>query len=140
MIRRPPRSTRTDTLFPYTTLFRSHAIAIGAIAGDHRFRPPVAVQILVEIDRRGFRRWRVGAAKPLAATQHSAARLEDGGALGGRDDWHPGGLGDPLATDKGAQCKDGECPDNGPFPCPLTPAACAPRHTPSQHPMNRKAN
>src|SRR3546814_1635802 len=26
MIRRPPRSTRTDTLFPYTTLFRSHGI------------------------------------------------------------------------------------------------------------------
>src|SRR3546814_9289714 len=24
MIRRPPRSTRTDTLFPYSTLFRSH--------------------------------------------------------------------------------------------------------------------
>src|SRR3546814_1744695 len=28
MIRRPPRSTRTDTLFPYTTLFRSIVIAI----------------------------------------------------------------------------------------------------------------
>src|SRR3546814_8575064 len=27
MIRRPPRSTRTDTLFPYTTLFRSIACA-----------------------------------------------------------------------------------------------------------------
>src|SRR3546814_5608840 len=27
MIRRPPRSTRIDTLFPYTTLFRSHADA-----------------------------------------------------------------------------------------------------------------
>src|SRR3546814_7170517 len=27
MIRRPPRSTRTDTLFPYTTLFRSKVIA-----------------------------------------------------------------------------------------------------------------
>src|SRR3546814_13327972 len=27
MIRRPPRSTRTDTLFPYTTLFRSHGEA-----------------------------------------------------------------------------------------------------------------
>src|SRR3546814_2669632 len=26
MIRRPPRSTRTDTLFPYTTLFRSKAL------------------------------------------------------------------------------------------------------------------
>src|SRR3546814_11714839 len=29
MIRRPPRSTRTDTLFPYTTLFRS------LVHGDH---------------------------------------------------------------------------------------------------------
>src|SRR3546814_14728291 len=28
MIRRPPRSTRTDTLFPYTTLFRSHVRVI----------------------------------------------------------------------------------------------------------------
>src|SRR3546814_21143830 len=39
MIRRPPRSTRTDTLFPYTTLFRSrsdiHAQRIDdAIAGE----------------------------------------------------------------------------------------------------------
>src|SRR3546814_13415267 len=36
MIRRPPRSTRTDTLFPYTTLFRSHldpAHAIGGVRG-----------------------------------------------------------------------------------------------------------
>src|SRR3546814_5786865 len=31
MIRRPPRSTRTDTLFPYTTLFRSNQVRfIGA--------------------------------------------------------------------------------------------------------------
>src|SRR3546814_15394142 len=29
MIRRPPRSTRTDTLFPYTTLFRSFATRVG---------------------------------------------------------------------------------------------------------------
>src|SRR3546814_16052628 len=29
MIRRPPRSTRTDTLFPYTTLFRSARFAAG---------------------------------------------------------------------------------------------------------------
>src|SRR3546814_3408458 len=34
MIRRPPRSTRTDTLFPYTTLFRSDGAGlIGALAG-----------------------------------------------------------------------------------------------------------
>src|SRR3546814_14395536 len=31
MIRRPPRSTRTDTLFPYTTLFRSRLTAKGRI-------------------------------------------------------------------------------------------------------------
>src|SRR3546814_11774159 len=29
MIRRPPRSTRTDTLFPYTTLFRSASVLFG---------------------------------------------------------------------------------------------------------------
>src|SRR3546814_9575259 len=32
MIRRPPRSTRTDTLFPYTTLFRSRTRSGGTIA------------------------------------------------------------------------------------------------------------
>src|SRR3546814_2137841 len=31
MIRRPPRSTRTDTLFPYTTLFRSVVLANVAV-------------------------------------------------------------------------------------------------------------
>src|SRR3546814_17274838 len=37
MIRRPPRSTRTDTLFPYTTLFRSR---VGGVAfGDPRGVP-----------------------------------------------------------------------------------------------------
>src|SRR3546814_8934517 len=30
MIRRPPRSTRTDTLFPYTTLFRSRRVVAEA--------------------------------------------------------------------------------------------------------------
>src|SRR3546814_2855861 len=35
MIRRPPRSTRTDTLFPYTTLFRS-LLAAGSSLGRAR--------------------------------------------------------------------------------------------------------
>src|SRR3546814_20820235 len=48
MIRRPPRSTRTDTLFPYTTLFRSAAApeklpalydAIDGIVADLRDKP-----------------------------------------------------------------------------------------------------
>src|SRR3546814_19539251 len=34
MIRRPPRSTRTDTLFPYTTLFRSTFLARAATFGS----------------------------------------------------------------------------------------------------------
>src|SRR3546814_2087523 len=34
MIRRPPRSTRTDTLFPYTTLFRSVQDRAAAAARD----------------------------------------------------------------------------------------------------------
>src|SRR3546814_12603560 len=36
MIRRPPRSTRTDTLFPYTTLFRSvgQRLAVGVVIVD----------------------------------------------------------------------------------------------------------
>src|SRR3546814_14780489 len=39
MIRRPPRSTRTDTLFPYTTLFRS------AVDASHRGGKPGFVRI-----------------------------------------------------------------------------------------------
>src|SRR3546814_14066644 len=35
MIRRPPRSTRTDTLFPYTTLFRSPPPFLADIGAHH---------------------------------------------------------------------------------------------------------
>src|SRR3546814_15868391 len=43
MIRRPPRSTRTDTLFPYTTLFRSSQDSVSALLQvfimTNRFKP-----------------------------------------------------------------------------------------------------
>src|SRR3546814_7656813 len=42
MIRRPPRSTRTDTLFPYTTLFRSDRRTVEEAHNpfaDHQLRP-----------------------------------------------------------------------------------------------------
>src|SRR3546814_4945619 len=45
MIRRPPRSTRTDTLFPYTTLFRSLCIVAFPLAV--RSRPQPLDEILV---------------------------------------------------------------------------------------------
>src|SRR3546814_4067475 len=41
MIRRPPRSTRTDTLFPYTTLFRSFSIGLNCALGAQEMRPHV---------------------------------------------------------------------------------------------------
>src|SRR3546814_4017064 len=47
MIRRPPRSTRTDTLFPYTTLFRS---GIAELEVDHRIvGPPAGEQRLERV-------------------------------------------------------------------------------------------
>src|SRR3546814_9973333 len=42
MIRRPPRSTRTDTLFPYTTLFRSARQGQGVGSIRRRARPAAA--------------------------------------------------------------------------------------------------
>src|SRR3546814_9883660 len=50
MIRLPPRSTRTDTLFPYTTLFRSENNGSRALvpgAGTLRAQP---VQLFLELD------------------------------------------------------------------------------------------
>src|SRR3546814_1837991 len=41
MIRRPPRSTRTDTLFPYTTLFRSR---FGKAWACRRTPPPLVIR------------------------------------------------------------------------------------------------
>src|SRR3546814_14193987 len=61
MLRRPPRSTRTDTLFPYTTLFRSprprRRGACGAEGGREkrypRPRPPPAARYAVRGRLRG---------------------------------------------------------------------------------------
>src|SRR3546814_1862333 len=44
MIRRPPRSTRTDTLFPYTTLFRSPRVAHAARRGELAMGKVVGVE------------------------------------------------------------------------------------------------
>src|SRR3546814_12694947 len=45
MIRRPPRSTRTDTLFPYTTLFRS----FGPVVWLDQVALPVPVLVAVPV-------------------------------------------------------------------------------------------
>src|SRR3546814_1748837 len=61
MIRRPPRSTRTDTLFPYTTLFRSK---VGS-----RFDHPTAVAAASLIDWSSARRFSGCRCGRLAAAQ-----------------------------------------------------------------------
>src|SRR3546814_17474683 len=76
MIRRPPRSTRTDTLFPYTTLFRSTA------AGGPRPRPrlrakaSVARRTLVQSGREASRAGANLADEP-AATASGKHRIRD---------------------------------------------------------------
>src|SRR3546814_20607267 len=57
MIRRPPRSTRTDTLFPYTTLFRS-------LSGQHVVAP-----------------WQVSATDPQRASLAALSPSRDNPAL-----------------------------------------------------------
>src|SRR3546814_18775351 len=47
MIRRPPRSTRTDTLFPYTTLFRSGATAAQTEKGFRRSMSDTEIRIAI---------------------------------------------------------------------------------------------
>src|SRR3546814_12184688 len=90
MLRRPPRSTRTGTLFPYTTLFRSlelaacHGPALGApVRRCARSRPPRASQ--------PFTRLPCAAQEPAGQRSGMRPRLAGGErprALLGR----PGGL------------------------------------------------
>src|SRR3546814_6419096 len=78
MIRRPPRSTRTDTLFPYTTLFRSPASAaasanraapapLNTIAVGHRELPSIPPT----------RQARRQIAEVIVTAQKTAQRLQD---------------------------------------------------------------
>src|SRR3546814_12684644 len=49
MIRRPPRSTRTDALFPYTTLFRSDRIGEVVLDHDEHMRPGTTLESLAKL-------------------------------------------------------------------------------------------
>src|SRR3546814_11391309 len=51
MLRRPPRSTRTDTLFPYTTLFRS--VRTAHFGADHAVAGVADFVDRIDVDRRG---------------------------------------------------------------------------------------
>src|SRR3546814_14350381 len=107
MIRRPPRSTRTDTLFPYTTLFRSDAVAAARLVVGKRNASSPRCRFAQEEGRSGGRinllplmHFTVPdfpslAERPRAASPQTAGRvtakecvtgLQTGNALGGLTD------------------------------------------------------
>src|SRR3546814_17447148 len=93
MIRRPPRSTRTDTLFPYTTLFRSAVDELWNVRpSDWRdcSRLP-----------HPLRRGDVGLWAPCGSNRHSAAHLCVAGYVRGAYGTHRRRAIDPAA-DPGA--------------------------------------
>src|SRR3546814_2434230 len=65
MIRRPPRSTRTDTLFPYTTLFRSHFHA-------EKGWSQTAQDVLEGVSRPVERRKQLGYSSGMSFTDHQS--------------------------------------------------------------------
>src|SRR3546814_2295106 len=79
MIRRPPRFTRTDTLFPYTTLFRSD--------------PQEAAEIAQELGRLNEERRAIEAAVLEQVVEASAAFGNAPVAIVAGEGWHPGVIG-----------------------------------------------
>src|SRR3546814_17438691 len=66
MIRRPPRSTRTDTLFPYTTLFRSYLVE-----KTGQFLPKDAAARMQAIQ---WLMWQMGGFGPMLGQAHHFLR------------------------------------------------------------------
>src|SRR3546814_6230594 len=83
MIRRPPRSTRTDTLFPYTTLFRSDRVA--AIEAERIFEivEPLTGHLVATVGEPAIRLEQNRGAEelvlvpPIARARGRAARAQD---------------------------------------------------------------
>src|SRR3546814_1926181 len=70
MIRRPPRSTRTDTLFPYTTLFRS------CRPDRSRYDPPSRARFCRYRRRRARRRRTAGGADRQPRSEEHTSELQ----------------------------------------------------------------
>src|SRR3546814_16858249 len=86
MIRRPPRSTRTDTLFPYTTLFRSPDLqAVPRKYGARRDQPEPALHAAT----RGVAHNKGGTGPlPLPASHRLLSSGRPGGGAGRRSEEH----------------------------------------------------
>src|SRR3546814_2265012 len=82
MIRRPPRSTRTDTLFPYTTLFRSNGHEQWVLPSDirndagHLQSEGGATQSLTRMRKIGRRPKALDAESPLRRSEEHTSELQ----------------------------------------------------------------
>src|SRR3546814_9094844 len=81
MIRRPPRSTRTDTLFPYTTLFRSARPRVGRRQRQHPWQrngaPEGMPEAVVGMDQHAERRGRERRAALRPALERQVGRRSE---------------------------------------------------------------
>src|SRR3546814_5414747 len=64
MIRRPPRSTRTDTLFPYTTLFRSELHTVASLLRRGHSLDQLSTGLTLLAALLGLAQWLVGSVNP----------------------------------------------------------------------------
>src|SRR3546814_21009139 len=94
MVRRPPRSTRTDTLFPYTTLFRAR-VGKSDLGGRllTTSDPQEAAEIAQELGRLNEERRAIEAAVLEQAVEASAACGNAPVAIVAGEGWHPGVIG-----------------------------------------------
>src|SRR3546814_10977526 len=148
MIRRPPRSTRTDTLFPYTTLFRSRRSAVVlqiprlpsgcGRPGTARRLPAIRSPHVRELQAGGGpadrdrpeRRLAVAGPGPALRPAHAAARLVQKPARRAlfRRDRRPRPAGRGLRLRLGAAPRG---PPPSPSPRPVPPPA--PPHPPTRN-------
>src|SRR3546814_11183068 len=117
MIRRPPRSTRTDTLFPYTTLFRSGSFAVGTACGqkeeagdqDRQSRKAISADPARAVGQRRDRHPDDAQRVPCKASEKICAQpfSQDPGRSEQKDEWYP--VAPPISP-----CKpSGHCGKNG---------------------------
>src|SRR3546814_15652331 len=102
MIRRPPRATRTDTLFPYTTLFRSSPVVETAfydvnVGGGNAFLTLKKDREISSVD------WERGLQPKLAAIPDARVSFQSqSGSFSGRDITFIIGGDDPVALERHA--------------------------------------
>src|SRR3546814_16069814 len=110
MIRRPPRSTRTDTLFPYTTLFRSSSPVRRQLNQDQKLsRRDDASHLSLLVQRNLAQRKHTPPSRPVPCT----------------------GFAEPAGFSEGASCPRGK---RRPYMCGAPAGSCPPPPPPRRGP------